>query len=221
LGQADLWEIFDWEEGAKIFRNPDLVLGIYQLQKGEVKNTNTYLSDLLKLATEKAVNAANWAQDKIDEVGRSLSWNLILAPSGMRRAQKTPAEELGELLKNIKEKKNLQVPPEARSSYLDLELAKIPLRLYAVTWATCDVEKEWNLLSILTAVGGDRSPLGIKLRVSDNTNLLSERQVKDDGKEAFYNCYIHVLGTWDEKFVVTVAMEGDGLEKTTIFEWNA
>lgn len=226
LQEADLWEICDWEEGAGILTNPDLVRGIYQLQKGEVKNQKTYLSDLLKLATEKAVNAANWANNVIDEVGRSLSWNLILAPSPMRRAEKTPAEELGEFLKNIEEKTKVKIPPEARSSYLDLELAKNPLRLYAVTWPVCAVEKEWNLLCILTtvtAVGGDRLPLppGIKLRVSDNTNLVSEWQVKADEKEPCYNCYIHVLGTWDEKFAVTVAMEEDGLEETTIFEWNA
>ncbi|NER05956.1 MAG: DUF1822 family protein, partial [Okeania sp. SIO3C4] len=49
------------------------------------EKANTYLSDLLQLVSEKAINVKYWLQNQTDVVANSLSWNLLPALSPVRR----------------------------------------------------------------------------------------------------------------------------------------
>ncbi len=214
---GELWEFLSWEEGVAVLTSPDLVNSIYRLQSGQIENANAYLSDLLELLTRQGVNVVNWADNKIDEVGKALSWQLLPA-SNFRENEKTPMAELDEILKSIQRGKKTTIPTNAGRGYREFSVAEIPVRLYAVSWSISEEEKEWSLLLVLSAVGDGELPSGIKLRASDRQEILMEKTPVPNSKNPYP--FIRVIGSWDEKFVVTVATADEGEKVSTVFEWN-
>jgi len=178
-------------------------------------NRNDYLKDLMQILTQKAVNTGLWMQNQLDEVAYELSWKLLPAPSRLRRVQATPAEDLDSLLTEIDD---VEIPSVAARSYRDIELAGTKLRFYVVTWRLLETEGDWSFLLIVGAIPGKKPPLGVKLRVSDSTEVLDEQLFQLDSNHD--HLYAQIVGTKQEKFLVTVT-SADGKTKTSVlFEFR-
>lgn len=220
--QRQLWQVLTWEEGAVVLTNPELLNCIYQLQSenGVIADINLtkYLSDLLQLLTEKAINVGRWFWNELDELGREFSWQLLpnLTPaaalrSGMSSATLSPTEEFQVIIRELNNN-NLDIPPEARGAYRNLELAGISLRFYALTWALVSEEiSEWTLLLVVGTPLGIPIPSGLKLRVSDRSGILVEQGLDTDDNSSYF--FTSVVGNWDEKFVATLSF-GSVIEET-------
>ena len=173
-------------------------------------NRNYYLQDVIKILTQKAVNAGLWIQNQLDEFAQELSWQLLPAPSPLRRFQPTPAEDLDSILTEIDD---VEIPLIAARSYRNLELAEAKLRLYAITWCLPETEGDWSLLLILGAIPGNKLPMGMKLRISDLTDVLDEQILEPDSNSD--HLYAQIVGATQEKFLVTVT-SADGKDETSV-----
>jgi hypothetical protein len=170
------------------------------------------------LPSKTLVNLSQWLPNILDEGWQVISELLEPAePSfayvyGLRSRQVNSEESdrvgnltFGEIRSQLIGK-GREIPSEARGAYRDFNLSENPLRLYAVTWSvpTQKNATEWTLLLILGAQPGHVLPPGIKLQVSDQAQILVEQVVEPSAEETYlYTC---VVGTWDEQFIVTVAL---------------
>lgn len=183
------------------------------------EKANTYLSDLLQLVSKKAINVKYWLQNQTDVVASSLSWNLLSAPSPVRRkVERNHEEKLEQILNQINSGNKMKIPPGIGRGYKQFNLAGNEVYLYAVTWLISESEKEWSLLLILSSAEGKKLSSGIKLRISDRTGILIEKE-QYPNKENTYP-YARVGGNLDEEFLVTIVAP-DNQEKTSfVFKWN-
>ncbi len=208
LGELPLWQVLSWEQGAAVLASPELLDWLYRRSRGE---NLINPSELLQLLTQQAVNAGLWLRDELDELARGLSWVLLptFAPAP---ALRSPAEQLEAILTQL-ERGGMEISSTARAAYQDLNLAEISLRLYAVTWALLSPQSvpEWTLLLVLSALPTSTLPSGIQLRVSDLTGVLVEVFLDEQSEDS--NLYARIVGTWDEKFLVTLSLS-DGSSLT-------
>lgn len=213
--QCQLWQVLTWEQGAVVLSNPELLNWVYQLQRQSeqpkpLASVRKHLADTLQLLTQPTLNAGRWLLGELDELAQELSWVLLpnLAPA---TAMRSPAEEFVAIVTQLKQT-DIAIPPEARGAYRDLRLAGMPLRLYAVTWPLLsDSTPEWTLLLVLGATPGSNLPPGLQLRVSDQTDILVERVLDAQQRNSYF--YTRIVGTWEEKFIVTVSLPS-GIEQT-------
>ena len=213
--EQNLWQVLTWEQGAVILTHPELLNWVYQLQQSSgqtqpLATVKKHLADTLQLLTQPAVNAGRWLMDELDELAQNLSWVLLpsLAPA---TAMRSPAEEFEAIVTQLRQT-DVEIPLEARGAYRDLRLVGMPLRLYAVTWPLLSGSiPEWTLLLVLGATPGTHLPSGLQLRVSDQTGILVERTLDQQQRGSYM--FTRVIGTWDEKFVVTVSL-ASGIEQT-------
>lgn len=186
------------------------------------------VADMVQLLTQPVLNVGLWLRDEIDEVAQGLSWVLLpaFAPAAAMRPLRSPTQELEAILTEV-QRMGTQVPAGARGAYQDLQLhppspplskgglggvprtsgglGGVRVRLYAVTWPLLSPQNvpEWKLLLVLGAPPGyNNLPYGTMMRVSDETNVLVERVLNRDSAY-IYAC---VAGTWDETFLVTIAL---------------
>ena len=183
------------------------------LPEASVNQTN-HLKDLMQILTQKTVNAGLWMQNQLDEFAQELSWQLLPAPSPLRKYQVTPAEDLDNILTEIDD---VEIPSVAARSYLNLELGEAKLRLYAITWYLPKAEGDWSLLLILGVIPGNKFPVEAKLRISNLTEVLDEPVLSADSDTD--NLYIQIAGSNQEKFLVTVT-SADGNEASVLFEFR-
>ena len=210
-----LWQVLTWEQGALVLTNPELLNWVYQLQQpaGQPEPLTAikkHLADTLQLVTQPAVNAGRWLLGELDELAQELSWVLLPSLAPMR-AMRSPVEEFQAIVTQLRQTE-VEIPLEARGAYRDLRLAGMPLRLYAVTWPLLSGSiPEWTLLLVLGATPGTYLPTGVQLRVSDQTGILVERMLDGQPRNSYF--FTRVVGTWDEKFIVTVSLPS-GIEQT-------
>jgi Protein of unknown function (DUF1822) len=211
-----LSQVLTWEQATAVLTNPELVEWIYRLQSGELEiqpeSARNCLSDLLSLLTQQTVNVACWLQDQIDDLAQGLSWVLmpafIPATEMMRGANSVatnPAAKfetiIGQLINT-----GIDIPPMARGAYQELNLLGNQVRLYALTWPLLSPENtpEWTLMLVLGSASEDILPAGIRLRVSDRSGILVERQLNSNNFETYL--YLVIVGGWDEKFLATISL---------------
>jgi hypothetical protein len=210
--ETELWQVLNWQQGSTVLTSPDLIGWIYKLQTNNLETANlaslqVYLLDFIKLITLPAINLGRWLWDELDEIGTSLSWQLInLTPA---REFRSPVEEF----QNIKlqlQVKGVQIPTVARCGHHNFNFAGNPLRIYAVAWnsSTANDPNTWSLILILGAPVPNTLPNNLKFRVSDQTGILTEQQVNLQQVDYLY---ASVTGTWDEKFIATVSI-ANGIE---------
>lgn len=222
---CQLWQILTWEQAVAVLTSPDLLDWLYRLQteeqsqKKSIASLTSQLSEVLQRLTQRVVNVGLWLQDELDEFAQSLSWVLLPPPASTAAslrslkvsAREWHSEEFEAIIAGLNDI-GMEIPPDARGAYRELKLAEIPLQLYAVTWSILSEENipEWTLLLILGAQPGTKLPHGIKLQVRDQTSVLVERVLHPNTDDThLYTC---VVGTWDEEFVVTIAlMNGEAL----------
>ncbi len=206
--ERQLWQVLSWEQGAVVLTSPELLNWVYQLQRQTVQTRaiapfQQHLSDILQLLTQPAVNVGRWLWDELDELAQELSWVLLpnIAPAS---AMRSPTEEFEAIVNELQEN-GLAIPSQARGGYRDLPFAGYRLRLYAVTWPlVSSTVHEWTLLLVLGTLSDTSLPAGLKLRVSDQTGILVERVLDADDNYPYF--FTSVVGTWDEKFIVTVSL---------------
>lgn len=210
-----LWQVLTWEQGTLVLTNPELLNWVYQLQHpaGQPEPLTAikkHLADTLQLVSQPAMNAGRWLLGELDELAQELSWVLLpsLAPI---RTMRSPVEEFQAIVTQLRQTE-VEIPLEARGAYRDLRLGGMPLRLYAVTWPLLSGSiPEWTLLLMLGATPGTHLPTGVQLRVSDQTGILVERMLDSQPRNSYF--FTRVVGTWDEKFIVTVSLPS-GIEQT-------
>jgi hypothetical protein len=215
--ERQLWQVLSWEQGAVVLTNPELLKWVYQVQRqpgGTIATLQNHLADILQLLTQPAMNVGRWLWNELDELAQELSWVLLpdmaLQPP-IRHRMRSPAEELKAIVEDL-DHEGVEISPQARGAYRDLLLAGTPIRLYALTWPLLSGSvPEWTLLLILGAPLETNLPSGLKLRISDQTNILVE-QTMDEHKNSSY-FYTTVIGSLDEKFIVTISL-GSGIQQT-------
>ncbi|MCP6763258.1 MAG: DUF1822 family protein [Fischerella sp. CENA71] len=215
--ERELSDVLTWEQGTVVLTHSDLLNWVYKLQSktGETRNCaslQNHLKDIMKLLTQPAINVGRWLWDELDQLAQEYSWVLLpnLVPA---MAMRSPTEEFEAIRKQLQQHRGLEIPNQARGAYQDLLLAGIPLRLYAVTWhliSPADAPK-WTLLLILGTASHENLPYDLQLRVSDQTGVLVEQKVKPENCDAYL--FTRVVGSWDEKFVVSMSLV-DGVELT-------
>ncbi|NEQ35307.1 MAG: DUF1822 family protein [Okeania sp. SIO3I5] len=183
------------------------------------EKANTYLSDLLKLVSQKAVNVKYWWQNQTDVVANSLSWNLLPEPSLLRqKVVRNHGEKLEQILNQINHDNRMKIPTTMGRGYKQFNLAGNEVYLYAVTWLISESEKEWSLLLILSSAEGEKLPPGIKLRISDRTGILIEKE-QNPNKENTYP-YARIVGNLNEEFLVTIVAPNNQEKTSVVFKWN-
>lgn len=213
-----MWDVLTWEQGAVVLTHRELLNWVYQVQREAeaqpvLASRQKHLSDVLQLLTQQAVNVGRWLRDELDDVAQELSWVFLpassLAPStGMLRST---TEELETIVTRLNQK-GVDIPLEARGAYQDLQVAELPLRLYAITWPLLSgTLPEWTLLLVLGGQSGISLPPGLQLRVSDQTSVLVEKVLDIQDGDSYL--FTRIVGTWDEKFIVTVTLP-NGTEQT-------
>ena len=220
LQTKELWEVLTWEQASAVLTNRELIDWIYNLQtQEEILSTTSiqkHLSDIFKLITQPAINVGRWLWDELDTFAEE-TWNLLpnIAPQPVMR---TPVEEFTEISSQLQQK-GLEIPVQARGAFQNLSLAGVPLRLYAVTWHLLSESdpNSWTLLLILGTPALESLPHNLKLRVSDQTDILVEQEVNPELGNSYL--FTRVVGNFDEKFLVSVSL-GDGVELTLPFAFD-
>jgi hypothetical protein len=208
-----------WEQATMVLTQPELLQWVYQIQTMETPNPSIlsqlrhHLSDVFQLLTQPSLNVGNWLSQQWDQMATELSWvlmpNLSLSPA---TAMRSGGENLTTLLQELQQA-GVEIPTQVGGAYQDLQVDNTPLRLYTLTWSldAPETAPEWMLLLILGTPNGENLPSGVKLRVSDATEILDEQQLNAEAVTPYL--YTQVVGSWQEKFVVTVAV-ASGVEET-------
>ncbi|MGB3535508.1 MAG: DUF1822 family protein [Microcoleaceae cyanobacterium] len=214
-----LWQQLSWQQASVVLTQSELLQWVYQIQTIETPNPSIisqlrqHLSDIVKLLTQPSINVSRWLSNQLDDIATELSWillpNLSLSPA---TAMRSGADNLTNLLQELQQL-GVEIPPEIGGAYQDLQLNNTPLRLYTVTWSLDSVETnpEWILLLILGTPSGVNLPSGVGLRVSDATEILDEQQLSRESSIPYL--YTQVIGSWHEKFIVTLTT-ASGTEET-------
>ena len=230
LQSADrqLWQVLTWEQGIAVLSTPELINWVYQVQRqaeetnasvqwdavASIASLRNHLTDMLQLLTQPAVNVGRWLWNELDDLAQEVSWVLLPSltlESALRQQMRSPAEELKVIVQQLAQS-DVEISPQARGAYRDVLLAGIPLRLYALTWPLLSGSvPEWTLMLILGAPLDTSLPRGLKLRVSDHTGILVERTLDGDDKSSYF--FTSVIGSLDEKFLVTISL-APGIQQT-------
>ncbi|MDJ1181346.1 DUF1822 family protein [Roseofilum sp. BLCC_M91] len=198
-----LWQILTWEESIALWLYPELLQWLEPKPEEQPETLNKYLGDLLTLLIQPAIDVTKWLQNEVEDLqnqGHEGGWQLIPATAFRRHLPLSPATDLSTLLTQIYQETGVSVPSDAGRAYQDLNLG-LGVRLYAITWCL-SYEDSWTLLLILGS--SSRQPLNSDLgwRISDQTGILVEEKVNLDHPSTYL--FTQVIGTYDEKFVVTL-----------------
>lgn len=211
LPNIELWQVLTWDQGSAVITNIELLNWLDNLQQqGHNYSLQDSLKDLFKLLTQPAINVGRWLWDELDQLAEELSWQLLptITPIG---ALRSPLEEF-QAITNQLQSRGLEIPSQGRGAYHDLLLAGFPLRLYAVTWPILsESDPSWTLLLVLGTTTQSSLPTHLKLRVSDQTSILVEQGINQKQGDSYL--FTRVVGSWDEKFLVTVSLV-NGVEFT-------
>lgn len=198
-----LWQILTWEESQAIWLYPELLQWLNPQPEAERETLKKHLADLLNLLIQPAIDLTKWLQNEVEGLqnqGNEGGWQLIPASVFRRYLPLSPATDLSSLLTQIHQETGVSVPSDAGRAYQDLDLG-LGVRLYAITWRL-SYEDSWTLLLILGS--NSRQALNSEMgwRISDQTGILIEEKVNLAHPSAYL--FTQLIGTYDEKFVVTL-----------------
>ena len=218
-GETELQEILTWEQAKSIFRNPNLLTWLYELQitQPSARDALTALSNrasaTISEVTQRVINVKSWLSDELDELAQNLAWILLpapaFAPSAFRDLQainrESPVEEFEAIITQLRDSGE-DIPIDARGACQDFELATYGLRLFAVTWTIEETEgiPEWNLMLILGAQPNNYLPQGLRLQLKEGDVLLDEKVVPEDTDDSYI--YTRVIGELNEQFTVKIIL---------------
>lgn len=220
LQNRPLWQGLTWEQGVAVFSHPELLRWRERAQNDPSLAFTADLSDLLKILTQPALNVGRWVQSQTDELLQELSWQFLPPPAlrflghpSLRDSatMSSPAEDLQQILT----RSDLDVPNNAGRAYQDLPFAS-GLRLYALVWAL-SYEDSWSLLLIFGAIPGQTFPTGVRLRIADPSGILVEKALEPRENDEYL--LTQVVGTYDEKFLVTLTSATQETQTLPPFEF--
>ncbi|MDJ1169835.1 DUF1822 family protein [Roseofilum sp. BLCC_M154] len=198
-----LWQILTWEESQAIWLYPELWQWLDPQPKAEQETLKKHLADLLNLLIQPAIDLTKWLQNEVEDLQNRTNeggWQLIPASAFRRHLPLSPATDLSSLLTQIYQETGVSVPSDAGRAYRDLDLG-LGVRLYAITWCL-SYEDSWTLLLILGSSSGQALNSDIGWRISDQTGILIEEKLNFNHRSAYL--FTQLIGTYDEKFVVTL-----------------
>jgi hypothetical protein len=168
---------------------------------------SSLLPSLVQESTQHAINVGLWLRDELDRVAQEFSW-ILLPPTSFRsefRALGAPIEQFNNAIVQLMSQGGIVIPPQAREAYRNLQWENIALRLYVVAWElpATGLVREWTLLLILGAQPNATLPIGIKLQVGDEVQILAEPVLRDRSQDYLY---VQVIGTQSERFWVTISL---------------
>ncbi|MGE5655742.1 MAG: DUF1822 family protein [Actinomycetota bacterium] len=210
LQSKPIWQVLTWEQGEIVLTTPELVNWLYQFQRQETPEANQkssrYLSDLLALLTQPAIDVGRWLRDELDELAQDLSWVLLptLAPAAWRRS---PANGWEDMLRELQQR-GVEIPLSARGAYRDLQGAGVSLRLYAFTWSVLEASSaEWKLLLVLGTPSQTPLPTGVRLRVSDRAGILTEQECREGDNSSYF--FLRIAEELDESLIATISFRSE------------
>jgi len=148
------------------------------------------------------------------------TWKPLLDPSPISAMRRSSNEEFSAIARKIRQSDQIEIPFEAIGAYQDIEVDRSLVRLYVVTWLIPDAEvREWALLLVLNTTSRIDPLQEIQLQVSDQTGVLAEEILKQDGNQPYR--IVQAVGTLDEKFLVTIAsVNGEGQTSRLLFGYS-
>ena len=184
------------KEGTTLLSNPELVNWVY---KPELRVTS--------LPAQPLIDVGYWLRNQLDAVAQELGWMLmppLPALSQMRRMRGN-FDNIRELL----DRQGIQIPPEARGAYRDLEYERGGFRLYAIGWVLSEAsEPEWMLLIALGSQPQAQMPRTLRLEVRDETQPLFSESLSDTNEGILY---AQVIGNLGERFWVTATADDEAV----------
>jgi hypothetical protein len=148
-----------------------------------------------------AMNIGLWLNDRLDQMAQDLAWVLLPPPTPefAFRPLRSPVEEFNHVLTELTQQGRISAPPQARGGYRDFQWEGTSLRLYAFTWKVSDTD--WSLLLVLGTQPGTVLPIGTRLQVQDEHQILAEPVLCDRTQDYLFT---QVIGTGEERFWVSI-----------------
>ena len=197
--QRPLWKLLPWNQAIALLQSPQLAM---ELLHPEASGSP------INPKTNTAINVAQWLQGKLDDAAQALNWTLLpsFAPalrSIAFRQLSPPLEQLEGALTTL-QSQGVDIPVQARSSYLDFSVAKQNLRLYVVAWDTSEEpeQPEWALLTVISAAPNQVLSHSVTLQIRDGQQLLDQQTLDRTTNDACV--FSAVSGAWDEQFWIMV-----------------
>lgn len=151
---------------------------------------------------QSVINLGLWLNDRLDQVAQEFAWILLPppVPSFAFRPLRSPIEEFNHVLGELTQQGRINAPPQARGGYRDFQWEDASLRLYALTWKISD--EDWSLLFVLGAQPGTTLPIGARLQVRDEHQILAEPVLRDRTQDYLF---AQVIGTGTENFWASIS----------------
>lgn len=154
-----------------------------------------------------------WFEDKIEAFARALSWTLVPLPTTAMALRSQGTSELERVLDSLERESKIIVPAAARCASVRSEEFAGETQIYAFVWPVWEVvPAEWMLLVVLKSQSGSSLPVGTKLQIRDEDQLLVDcsltpGQLRHQSSDETF-LYGQVCGTREEWFQVSVELTG-------------
>lgn len=156
---------------------------------------------------ERPMNVGLWLQSQLDAVAQELAWVLLppLSVGTSMRGFHPLAAEFETMLAELTEQESIDIPPDARGAYRDLQWENLSLRLHVATWQLPSEGSttEWVLLVLLGTQLHTVLPYGIQLQVRDAMQILEQPMLTEPLQSYLY---AQVIGMQQEQFWVTISL---------------
>lgn len=158
-----------------------------------------------------SIKIHHWLQNELDELAQQLSW-VLLPPPALKNAmrltakvvnQPTPDESFEGVIKQLV-RNGMTLPSDARIAYQDLDIGRVPARLYAIagTLPSTEYPPEWTLLLILGPRSQAPLPHNTQLQISDANTVLTQQTLAQHD----HYLYAKIIGTLEENFWGTIVV---------------
>ncbi|NEQ96232.1 MAG: DUF1822 family protein [Cyanothece sp. SIO2G6] len=203
--QRPLWKLLPWSQAIALYQQPALALDLLQPEIPAAPSTQT----------NPGINVGQWLQGQLDNVAQTLNWTLLpsVAPAFRSAAafrQLHPSLAQFEAVLHSLSIQGIDIPPHARGGYANIPInPQQQARLYVVIWdsSTTHEPAEWTLLVAVGALPDQPLPPAITLQIADQEQVLDRQAFERNATNT--HLYSAVSGAWDERFWVTLGIDGD------------
>lgn len=190
--RVPLWKLLTWEQAAVVLTQPEL------LQPQPVAASPNPVA-------QAAINFGQWVQ-QLNPL-HNQDWLMLPPVSQLREAAamrytRSPVEQFEDIITTLGQQ-GTTIPPQARAAYRDLAWQSVSVRLYAIAWdISTSSESDWCLLLLLGPQPNQELPVGITIRMSDDTGIIDEQTLEQTGPDAYL--FSQVVGERHEQFQAQV-----------------
>lgn len=202
-----LWQTLSWEKGVSLLQNPELLELLYQWQQSPQRPPSLHIriTEVFTLLTQQAINTARWLRSELDEFSQSLGWSaqpLVAGVSEFRSPDRfRAADRFRDAIEELRYQ-GMEIPTQLSPVFQTIEYEGDFLQVCAAAWVltTPDLDLQWALLLILRTQIGTFLPDGLKLRIADLRDTLSEAEAVLDTELL----YVRADATKDTTLVATL-----------------